>query len=69
VTLPSALDLTPAQYSGWACCLCGASLRNGGAPAGRARGSIGAHVLDVDVYRCPPGAGCSFLRSQQSGDD
>lgn len=51
--LPSALDLTRAQYSGWACVWCGATLQNGATPAGRACGSSGAHVLDVDVYQCP----------------
>ncbi|UXY28569.1 hypothetical protein [Streptomyces sp. HUAS TT20] len=60
--LPSALDLTRAQYSGWACVRCHASLQNGAVPAGRARGSIGAHALDVDVYQCKPGHGCNQPR-------
>ncbi|MER6064816.1 hypothetical protein ABT167_27315 [Streptomyces sp. NPDC001792] len=61
--------MSRAVYSGWACVWCGASLQRGGEPAGRARGSVGAHVLDVDVYQCLPGAGCSSLRSKQTGDD
>ena len=52
--LPSACSLTRAQYSGWACCWCGSSLlHSGGTSAGIARGSSGAHVLDVEVYACP----------------
>lgn len=52
--LPPANALTRAQYSGWACCWCGASLlRSGGSSVGVARGRSGAHVLDVEVYACP----------------
>lgn len=68
VTLPSPLDLTHAQYSGWACCWCARSLHRGGAPAGRAHGSVGAHVLDVDLYECPPGYGCSPSRRAAAAD-
>lgn len=57
--LPDAATLTHAVYSGWACVHCGASLTRGGAPAGRARGQIGAVRLDVDVYQCLPGRGCA----------
>lgn len=52
--IPSALDLTHAQRSGWACVWCGASLAQ--APdavlVGKTRGSLGTHVLDGDVYGC-----------------
>jgi hypothetical protein len=58
-TLPDAAELTRAQHSGWACVRCGASLARGGVLAGRARGSIGAHRMDVDVYMCLPGRGCN----------
>ncbi|MDQ0992148.1 hypothetical protein [Streptomyces sp. V3I7] len=52
--LPSALDLTRPQHSGWACVWCGKSLlETGGTSAGIARGSLGAHVLDIEVYACP----------------
>lgn len=57
--LPDAARLPRAVYSGWACVWCGASLLPGGAPAGRARGQIGAVRLDVDVYQCLPGRGCA----------
>ncbi|WP_405695320.1 hypothetical protein OHA99_09490 [Streptomyces coelicoflavus] len=56
--LPNAARLPRAVYSGWACVWCGASLSLGGAPAGRARGQIGAFCLDVDVYQCLPGRDC-----------
>lgn len=50
---PPATELSRAQYSGWACCWCSASLlQNGGVPAGRAQGKVGAHDLSVDVYAC-----------------
>jgi hypothetical protein len=49
---PPATELTRAQYSGWACCWCGTSLKHGGVSAGRSRGRLGAHVLDVEVYAC-----------------
>lgn len=57
--LPDAANLSRDVYSGWACVHCGASLALGGAPAGRARGQIGAVRLDVDVYQCLPGRGCA----------
>ena len=51
---PPATDLTRAQYDGWACCWCGGSLWEGARSAGVARGSVGAHVLDIEVYECGP---------------
>ncbi|WP_254878590.1 hypothetical protein [Streptomyces sp. NA04227] len=53
--LPSADDLTYAQHQGWACCLCGKSLwtKVGGVSVGRARGGVGAHSFDIEVYACP----------------
>ncbi|MGP4084193.1 hypothetical protein [Streptomyces sp. KR55] len=62
--LPSALDLTRAQYSGWACCWCGRRLTEGGVSAGIARGRSGAHVLDIEVYACLPGVGCGPLHNR-----
>ncbi len=59
VTPPAAADLNRAQYSGWACCWCNTSLKEGGVLAGRAEGQIGAHDMSVDVYACPP---CALLR-------
>lgn len=49
---PPATDLTRAQYSGWACCWCGTSLQYGGVSVGIARGRLGVHVLDIEVYAC-----------------
>ncbi|MFH9816126.1 hypothetical protein [Streptomyces sp. NPDC017230] len=63
-TLPDASRLSRAVYSGWACVWCSASLARGGVPAGRARGQIGAHRMDVDVYQCRPGTGCHARRRQ-----
>lgn len=63
--LPDAASLSRAVYSGWACVLCGASLAQGGVPAGRARGQIGAVRMDVDVYRCRPGRGCGIRPARQ----
>jgi hypothetical protein len=51
--LPSALDLTRAQYNGWACVWCGARLDKGAKSAGRATGQSGAHDLGIEVYACP----------------
>ncbi|MFR0359076.1 hypothetical protein [Streptomyces sediminimaris] len=63
---PAAVDLTRAQYAGWACCWCGRSLLHvrGAVSAGTARGTVGAVVLDVDVYGCPPGEGCGPYRDR-----
>ncbi|WP_272590368.1 hypothetical protein [Streptomyces sp. M92] len=62
--LPDAARLSRAVYSGWACVRCGASLAKGGIPAGRAVGRIGSVRMDVDVYQCRPGTGCSGHRRQ-----
>jgi hypothetical protein len=50
--LPPATSLTRPQYDGWACIWCGASIKDGGIPAGRAQGRIGAHDMSVNVYAC-----------------
>jgi predicted RNA-binding Zn-ribbon protein involved in translation (DUF1610 family) len=52
--MPPAAELTRAQYSGWACCWCGAALWAGARSAGIARGRSGVHVLDVEVFECSP---------------
>lgn len=63
----SVTELTWAQYAGWACCLCGASLAaKGGVLAGRVTGRSGAHDLSVDVYACPPSSGCGPQRYPQT---
>ncbi|MEV0183796.1 hypothetical protein AB0I54_31610 [Streptomyces sp. NPDC050625] len=63
-TLPHPRNLTHRQYTGWACVWCGTSLMDVKArPAGRAVGSIGAVVMDVDVYECAAG-GCAELRAE-----
>lgn len=54
--VPSARELTRAQYSGWACVYCSADLSKGAVSAGRSQGSVGAHDLSVEVYAC---AGCA----------
>ncbi|GGK65513.1 hypothetical protein [Streptomyces flaveus] len=51
--LPSATDLTRAQYDGRACVWCGKPLWRNAVSAGIARGKIGAVVLDIVVYACP----------------
>lgn len=51
---PAAIELNYEQYSGRACCWCGTRLWRGAVSAGIARGSIGAHVLDIEVYACSP---------------
>jgi hypothetical protein len=58
--LPAAVDLTRAQYSGWACVFCHASLAKGVVSAGRAEGHIEAHDLSVEVFACP---GCALVLS------
>jgi hypothetical protein len=52
-TLPPANALTKAQHDGWACVWCRSPLTLGAKSAGIARGQMGAHVLDVEVYACP----------------
>lgn len=65
--LPPVTALTWAQYSGWACALCGTSLAStGGVSAGRALGTSGAHDLSVEVYACPPLSGCGPTRIPQT---
>lgn len=63
--IPSATELTRAQYSGWACVHCHATLDKGAVSAGRAKGSVGAHDLSIEVYACP---GCAVaLETRQQG--
>lgn len=62
-SLPSALALTTAQYSGWACVWCGDTLRKGAVSAGRAEGRIGAIDMSVEVYACPV---CAIAPAPQS---
>lgn len=50
---PPVAGLTRAQYSGWACCLCGKKLWSGAVSLGRAQGRMGAHDLSVEVWACP----------------
>ncbi|MET9736453.1 hypothetical protein ABZZ79_39340 [Streptomyces sp. NPDC006458] len=53
--VPSATSLTGRQYAGWPCIWCNASHAiTGGISVGIARGRIGTHVLDVEVYACTP---------------
>ncbi|MFF3873258.1 hypothetical protein [Streptomyces sp. NPDC001978] len=54
---PPTSDLSYEQYAGRACCWCGKQLQHGAVSAGIARGRMGAHVLDVEVYACPDCAG------------
>ncbi|MFJ3310293.1 hypothetical protein ACIPSA_46340 [Streptomyces sp. NPDC086549] len=68
--IPHPRDLTRAQYTGWACVWCGRRLLDAKARlAGRAIGSIGAVVMDVDVYECADEQGCAALRleNEQTG--
>ncbi|MGW2379323.1 hypothetical protein [Streptomyces sp. NPDC001658] len=51
---PPVDQLSRAQFDGWACCWCGTRLWSGARSAGIARGSSGAHVLDIEVYECGP---------------
>jgi hypothetical protein len=51
--LPSALDLTRAQFDGWACVWCAAPLDKGAVSQGRAQGAIGDHDMSIEVYACP----------------
>ncbi|MFB7776941.1 hypothetical protein [Streptomyces bauhiniae] len=56
--LPTTHELTSTQYAGQDCAWCRAPLGRNAAPAGRARGQIGAHVVAVPVFQCSPGTGC-----------
>jgi hypothetical protein len=60
--LPSAVTLSRAQYSGWACVWCHAVLKHGAVSAGRAEGRVGAVDLSVEVYACPSCAPLVGLR-------
>lgn len=51
--IPSALDLTRAQFDGRACVWCGMPLWKNATSVGTARGSLGMHSLDVEVFACP----------------
>lgn len=51
--LPDAAELTWAQHQGFACVWCQRRLTTGAVSAGVARGRIGAHVLDIEVYEGP----------------
>lgn len=51
--LPSALELSRAQFDGWACVFCRRQLGKGAVSAGRAKGHVGAHDLSIEVYACP----------------
>lgn len=53
---PPTDELNRAQYSGWACCWCDKSLLgvSGVISAGVAKGRMGAHVLDAEVFACGP---------------
>ncbi|MEV7432877.1 hypothetical protein ACIQJX_09625 [Streptomyces griseoviridis] len=64
VVLPAATDLNRAQYSGWACVLCGAAILTGAVLVGRAVGAIGAHDMSVDVYAC---GGCARRHRERGG--
>ncbi|XKK63918.1 hypothetical protein HFP71_16865 [Streptomyces sp. ARC32] len=65
--LPDAARLSLAVYSGWACVFCGTSLAvTGGVSAGRAEGRSGVHDLSVEVFACPPSAGCGPARARRA---
>ncbi len=65
--LPAVSALSWAQYSGWACTLCGAFLAvTGGISVGRAQGRSGSHDLSVEVYACLPLSGCGPARLTQT---
>lgn len=51
--LPAATAITRGQWDGRDCVWCRASLSHGAQSAGIARGSVGAVVLDIEVYACP----------------
>lgn len=53
VELPPVEQLTYGQYNGLACVWCGTKLTTGAVSAGMARGQLGAHILDTEVYACP----------------
>ncbi|MEU4498894.1 hypothetical protein AB0F96_37000 [Streptomyces sp. NPDC023998] len=53
LVLPAAGDLSWEQYSGRACVWCDRPITRGGRSVGIARGRMGAHVLDIEVYAGP----------------
>lgn len=56
--LPPAADLTWEQAAGRSCVWCDTPITRGGYSVGKARGRIGAHSLDTEVYAgpcCPNG--------------
>lgn len=53
LALPSAEDLSWEQYAGRACVWCDKPLTTAARSVGTARGRMGAHVLDIEVYAGP----------------
>lgn len=51
--LPDAGSLTWEQHQGRACVWCKRPLSSGAVSAGIARGRVGAHALDIEVYAGP----------------
>ncbi len=51
--LPAAAALSWEQYAGRACVWCDQPLTTGAHSVGIARGRIGAHVLDIEVFAGP----------------
>lgn len=62
--LPPVTSLTRAQHDGHACVWCRSPLTHGATSAGIARGNLGAHVLDVEVYACPSCAHAPTIRNR-----
>ncbi|QXE36990.1 hypothetical protein KQY30_25030 [Streptomyces sp. GMY02] len=52
-SVPPAGDLTTEQWAGRACYACGRPLTTGAVYRGWARGRLGAHSLDAEVWACP----------------
>lgn len=67
--LPPVEDLTYWQSAGWACVWCKKRLTSNAVSAGIARGSQGAHVLDVEVFACPDCADGHTPGPDREGDD
>ncbi|MGP3637498.1 hypothetical protein ACTU45_29860 [Streptomyces sp. 24-1644] len=53
-TLPKPETLTGDQAAGRACVWCKRLLTTGAVSAGIIRDRLGAHVLDTEVWACPP---------------
>jgi hypothetical protein len=53
IELPPVEQLSYGQYNGLSCVWCGTKLTTGAVSAGTARGQMGAHILDTEVYACP----------------